>query len=98
MAKRRAAIPHYGTTMMNGTEYYRTRIRDANGKRISIYGRTPTEVYEKVQETRRQLAEETYRRESPTVKEYCEKWLLMDLFEIFLVPDFTMWYGRSLLH
>ena len=77
MAKRRAAIPHYGTTMMNGTEYYRTRIRDANGKRISIYGRTPTEVYEKVQETRRQLAEETYRRESPTVKEYCEKWLLM---------------------
>lgn len=32
MARRRYAIPQYGTVVMAGTEYYRTRIEDADGK------------------------------------------------------------------
>ena len=30
MAKRKVIIPEYGTVMLNGIEYYRTRIEDAD--------------------------------------------------------------------
>ena len=76
MARNRA-IPDYGTVIMNGKSYYRTRITDADGKRVALYGSTCKELYEKVQEAKRQIKECTFRRENPTVKEYCEKWLLM---------------------
>lgn len=76
MAKKKA-IPKYGTVMLNGTEYYRTRIEDADGKRVALYGKTPEELYEKVQEAKRQIEDAVFRRATPTVKEYCEKWLQM---------------------
>ena len=76
MAKRKA-IPKYGTVMLGGIEYYRTRIEDADGKRVALYGRTREELYDKVEEAKRQIEECSFRRETPTVKEYCEKWLLM---------------------
>jgi len=76
LAKRKA-IPKYGTVMLGGIEYYRTRIEDADGKRVALYGRTREELYDKVEEAKRQIEECSFRRETPTVKEYCEKWLLM---------------------
>ena len=76
MAKRKA-IPKYGTVIMNGIEYYRTRIEDADGKRVALYGKTREELYDKVEEAKRQIEDCTFRRSTPTVKEYCEKWLLM---------------------
>lgn len=76
MAKKKT-IPKYGTVIMNGVEYYRTRIEDADGKRMALYGKTPEELYEKVQEAKRQIEECRFRRSTPTVKEYCEKWLQM---------------------
>ena len=39
MARRRQ-IPKYGTVVHNGVIYYRTRIRDADGKRVALYGKT----------------------------------------------------------
>ena len=77
MAKKRKAIPEYGTVMNGGKEYYRTRIEDADGKRVAIYGKTREELYDKVEEAKRQIEDCTFRRSTPTVKEYCEKWLLM---------------------
>ena len=77
LARRQYTIPQYGTVNMGGTEYYRTRIEDADGKRIAIYGRTKEELYNKVAEVRRQIENDTFRRASPTVKDYCNKWLLM---------------------
>ena len=77
MARKRYAIPQYGTVMMAGTEYYRTRIEDADGKRVALYGRTREELYDKVIEAREQIENNTFIRSSPTVKDYCEKWLLM---------------------
>ena len=74
---RRKTIPKYGTVIMNGIEYYRTRILDADGKRVALYGKTPEELYDKVEEAKKQIEDCTFRREMPTVKEYCEKWLLM---------------------
>lgn len=76
MAKRKT-IPKYGKVIMNGIEYFRTRILDADGGRIALYGRTREELYDKVEEAKKEIEECTFRREKPTVKEYCEKWLLM---------------------
>ena len=74
---RRKSIPKYGTVMLNGIEYYRTRIADADGKRVALYGKTREELYDKVEAAKREIEECTFRRTTPTVKEYCEKWLLM---------------------
>ena len=70
-------IPQYGTVTRKGVLYYRTRILDADGKQVSLYGTTCEELYDKEQEARRQVAEIIFHREHPTVAEYCEKWLLM---------------------
>lgn len=55
MARKRYAIPQYGTVIMAGKEYYRTRIEDADGKRVALYGRTREELYDKVLEAREQI-------------------------------------------
>lgn len=41
MAKRKRAIPQYGTVELNGIEYYRTRIQDADGKLVALYQEHP---------------------------------------------------------
>ena len=40
-------ISTYGTVMKRGVLYYRTRIKDANGKLVAIYAKTPEELYNK---------------------------------------------------
>ena len=77
MARRKVVIPEYGTVMKRGVLYYRTRIRDANGKLIALYARTPEELYDREIEALEQIDNATFHRKSPTVAEYCEKWLLM---------------------
>lgn len=77
MAKKRRAIPKYGTVTIGDNEYYRTRIEDADGVRVAIYGRTREELYDKVNEARDQIDNDTFRRKTPTVKEYAEKWLML---------------------
>lgn len=76
MARKKKSIPQYGTVLLRGEEVYRTRIVDADGKRVALYGKTCEELYEKVLEAEKQIAEATFRRCTPTVKEYCERWLL----------------------
>ena len=76
MARRRT-IPKYKTVELNGITYYRTRIEDADGKRVALYGKTREELYDKVEEAKRQIENLSFQRDTPTVKEYCEKWLLM---------------------
>lgn len=76
MAKKKA-IPQYGSVMRKGIPYYRTRIMDADSKQVSLYAPTCEELYEKEVEARRQVEEIIYRRQNPTVADYCEKWLLM---------------------
>ena len=70
-------IPQYSKIIKGGTEYYRTRITDCDGKQVDIYGKSCEEVYDKVQEAKKVIAEAKFRKNNPTVKEYCEKWLLM---------------------
>lgn len=54
MAKKKKNIPQYGTVTRKGVLYYRTRILDADGKQVSLYGTTCEELYDKEQEARRQ--------------------------------------------
>ncbi len=77
MAKKKTDLPKYGTTMIKGTLYYRTRIQDADGKRVGLYATTCEELYEKQLDAKWQVEEILFRRKHPTVAEYCEKWLLM---------------------
>ena len=77
MPRKKKVIPEYGICTRNGVEYYRTRIVDADGKRVSLYAKTPEDLYDKVQEAERLISEAAFRRATPTVAEYCEKWLLM---------------------
>lgn len=77
MARKKEVIPEYGTVEMHGSTYYRTRIKDADGKRISLLGSTPEELHQKVKEAKREIEDQIFRKENPTVEEYCRKWLFM---------------------
>ena len=77
MGRRKKEIPKYGTVTLNGIEYFRTRIEDADGKRVALYAKTAKEIDEKVKEAKRQIEEASFRREPPTVAEYCERWVDM---------------------
>ena len=99
MAKRKRAIPQYGTVKLNGIEYYRTRIQDADGKLVALYARTPEELYDKELEALEQIDNATFRRKSPTVAEYCEKWLLMQSVHIraTTLTDYTSKIQRHII-
>ena len=96
---RKTSIPQYGTTTTNGITYYRTRIQDTEGKRVSLYGKTPQELYEKEQIALEQVENATFRRKSPTVAEYCEKWLLMQSVHIraTTLTDYTSKVRRHII-
>ena len=99
MARRKVVIPEYGTVMKRGVLYYRTRIRDANGKLIALYARTPEELYDREIEALEQIDNATFHRKSPTVAEYCEKWLLMQSVHIraTTLTDYTSKVRRHII-
>ena len=40
MPKKKETIPEYGTVELKGITYYRTRITEANGKRVPLNQKT----------------------------------------------------------
>ena len=70
MATKRKRIPRYSKVQVNGYEYYKTDIEDADGKRIILYGKTREEVYDKEMAALEQIDSATFRRNSPTVAEF----------------------------
>ena len=70
-------IPRYGTVTIGGHTYYRTTVTDNEGKQISLYGKTRQELYDNELDAIEKIENEQFRKKSPTVKEYCEKWLHM---------------------
>jgi len=75
MAAKKTKIPDYGTTMRAGIEYYRTRVKNADGKMVELYALTKEELYQKEVALREETEDILFRRKNPTVAEYCEKWL-----------------------
>ena len=66
MAKKQENVPRYGTAMRRGIQYYRTRITDADGKRVDLYAETCEELQLKEMEARRQVEEAVFSRQTPT--------------------------------
>ncbi len=54
---------------------YRKRIKDADGKYVAIYGKTPGELTEKLQAATAAIEEGVVQRENPLVKDYATRWL-----------------------
>lgn len=77
MAKKKMILPDYGTVTIKGNEYYRTRVSDKSGHQYQIYASSREELYEKVLEIEQLIDDDLFRKQTPTVREYCEKWLLM---------------------
>ena len=77
MSRKKEISTEYKSVIHNGHEYFRTRIKDADGKRVAIYASTQKELHKKVKEAKRQVDDMLFSKFNPTVKEYCEKWLIM---------------------
>lgn len=56
---------------------YRKRIKGPDGKYVAIYGVTPEELTERLYEAQRQIEDDVFHRDNPTVREYCDRWLTM---------------------
>ena len=99
MANRKIMFPKYGTVMKRGVLYYRTRIKDANGKLVALYAKTPEEPYNKETLALEQIENATFHRKTPTVEEYCEKWLLMQSVHVraTTLTDYTSKVRRHII-
>lgn len=99
MAKRKRMIPDYGTVVLNGVEYYRTRIQNSEGKMVALYGKTPEELYDKELDVREQEDNALFNRKSPTVEEYAEKWLTMQSVHVraTTLTDYTSKVRRHII-
>lgn len=99
MAEKRKRIPRYGTVDINGHTYYRTMITDADNNRIPLYGKTREELYDKEMEALDRIDNATFRRKSPTVAEYCEKWLTMQSVHVrnTTLTDYTSKVRRHII-
>jgi len=99
MAVKRRRIPRYGTVEIKGNTYYRTTVVSAEGKRITLYGKTREELYDKEMETLEKIDNATFGRQTPTVAEYCEKWLTMQSVHIraTTLTDYTSKVRRHII-
>ena len=99
MASKRKKIPRYGTVEINQNVYYRTYVEDADGKRVALYAKTREELYDKEMAALEQIDNATFHRRSPTVAEYCEKWLLMQSVHVraTTLTDYTSKVRRHII-
>lgn len=99
MSERRRHIPSYGAVEIKGYTYYRTTVMDADANRITLYGRARQELYDKELEALAQIDRAAFRRSSPTVAEYCEKWLKLQSVHVrdTTMTDYTSKVRRHII-
>ncbi len=92
-------IPRYSTVEINGIRYYKTYVEDADGKRVILYGKTREELYDKEMNALEQADSSLLRKKSPTVAEYCEKWLTMQSVHVraTTLTDYTSKVRRHII-
>lgn len=66
-------------TYLEDKKRYQKKIRDADGKYFALYGKTPEELTEKIEEAERQIAAAKYSRANPTVAQYAARWQELNL-------------------
>jgi hypothetical protein len=97
---RRKKIPQYSIIEINGFPYYRTFVEDGDGKRVVLYRKTQEELYDKALDSEEQIANNTFQcKMTPTVAEYCEKWLMMQSVHIrtTTMTDYTSKVRRHII-
>ena len=69
------------------------------GSSVAFYARTPEELYNKETNALEQINNATFHRKSPTVAEYCEKWLLMQSVHVraTTLTDYTSKVRRHII-
>ncbi len=77
MPKKRIPNFNYNTVTIKGHEYYKAYVQNADEKTIIVYGKTIEDLCQKVDAAQHRSEADEIRMKSPTVKEYAEKWLLM---------------------
>ncbi len=99
MATKRKRLPRYSTVEINGVMYYRTFVEGADGKKIALYGKTREELYDKEMDALERIDNYIMVRKSPTVEEYCEKWLLMQSANVraTTLTDYTSKVRRHII-
>ena len=99
MAGKCGRIPAYGTVDVNGSTYYRTRIEDTDGKRVALYAKSRKELLGKKEAAESQIRTGVFHRRSPTVAEYCEKWLVMQSAHVrnTTMADYTSKVKRHII-
>lgn len=99
MSSKRNRIPKYGTVEINGHTYYRTIVTDSEGKHISLYAKTQTELYDKEMAAWEQIENDRFCRNSPTVSDYSEKWLKTQAIHIraTTLADYTSKVKRYII-
>ena len=99
MSAKKNRIPKYGTVEINGHTYYRTTVTDSEGKHISLYAKTRTELFDKEMAIWEQIENEKFVRNSPTVSDYCENWLKTQALHIraTTLADYTSKVKRYII-
>lgn len=99
MTAKRRHIPQYGTVEINGHTYYRTIITNAEGNRVPLYAKTREELYDKEIEALERSDSSILHRKSPTVAEYCEKWLMLQSVHVrkTTLTDYTSKVRRHII-
>ena len=72
----RAKKPNY--EYVDRDQKYRKRIKDATGKYVAIYGKTESELTDKLIEFCEQREEEVSDMENPLVNHYLQRWLSLN--------------------
>ncbi len=77
MPRKRIPNFNYNTVTIKGHEYYKAYVQNADEKTVIVYGKTIEDLCQKVDAAQHRSETDEIRMKSPTVKEYAEKWLLM---------------------
>ena len=97
----RKRIPNFtfNFVTINGHQYYKAYVMNADHKLVIVYGKTIEELCQKYDEAEHSTENDIFSRRSPTVKEYCEKWLLMQSANVRATTliDYTSKVNRHII-
>ena len=97
----RKRIPNFtfNSVTINGHQYYKAYVMNADHKLIIVYGKTIEELCQKYDEAEHRTENDLFSKRSPTVKEYCEKWLLMQSANVRATTliDYTSKVNRHII-
>jgi len=99
MPKKRVPYFNYNTVTINGHQYFKAYALNADKKLIIVYGKTIDELCQKYEEAEHRTEDDLFSLRSPTVKEYCEKWLLMQSANVrsTTLIDYTSKVNRHII-